>query len=186
MTKRYSCRTPNQKLQRTILTAHPNLASPESATPSIYRCVRRYMSLKLIIMKFKASLSPGIACAVVVCICFLYAYSRAELPAWWRNHGGGIPYVLFWVMLCLTAFPRRSTLPFICIACVLITCALEIGQIWDGPSWLYHFRRTKLGAALLGYGFDLNDFPPYFIGGFCGYLIGLAMLPGKLDSKSAT
>lgn len=137
-------------------------------------------------MKFRASLIPGIACAVVVCICFLYSYTRAELPDWWRNHGGGIPYVLFCVMLCLTVRPRRGSLVFICIACVVITCALEIAQIWDGPSWLYHFRRTNLGAALLGHGFDLNDFPPYFIGGFCGYLIGLTLLSVKVGSKDAT
>ena len=85
-------------------------------------------------------------------------------------NGGGIPYVLFWILLChifLTA--RRFILP-ICIGVVVFTCLLEVGQLWN-PEPIATFRKTKFGAALLGTTFVWQDFPPYFIAGALGYFL---------------
>ncbi len=125
----------------------------------------------------KSSLKLGMACIVSVGLCFLYAFSRDQLPSWWRNHGGGVPYVTFWILLWLTAFPKRSAVVYVCVICVLATCALELFQLYSGPQWLNDFRRTRFGAAWIGYGYDSNDIPAYFLGGAFGWLVGIALLP---------
>ena len=100
-------------------------------------------------------------------------------------NGGGVPYVLFFILLThifLTA--RRFALP-ICIGVVAFTCLLEIGQLWN-PEPIATFRRTKFGAALLGSTFVWQDFPPYFIGGAVGYVILWLMTIGRkpVDDES--
>ena len=130
-------------------------------------------------MQQNAFLRPGIACLLSVGLCFLYAAYRSELPSWWRNHGGGFPYVLFWVLLWLTLIPRRKAILGVCVGCVLITCGLEFFQLYRGPQWLIEFRATRFGAAWLGAGFDWNDIPPYFLGGIAGGLLGVLLLPKK-------
>lgn len=130
-----------------------------------------------------ASVRLGIACLVSVGLCLLYAATRSQLPPWWRDHGGGVPYVLFWILLWLTLIRRRSALLPVCIACVLLTCGLEFFQLWTGPTWLEDFRRTRFGAAWSGYGFDFSDLPPYFLGGIAGWVCGRTLLP---ESASVT
>ena len=130
-------------------------------------------------MNQRQSITVGLTCLASVGLCLLYAATRGQMPSWWRDHGGGVPYVLFWFLLWLTVFPRRSSVKWVSIACVIATCALEVFQLWDGPAWLYNFRRTQFGAALLGYGFDANDLPPYFIGGLVGWVVGRIILRDK-------
>ena len=115
------------------------------------------------------------AVAVVICVasamaCLVYDHLRSGLPDWWRGHGGGVPYVVFWIAFCFVIFPfRRSVLP-IAVFVTTFTCILEFMQLWK-PPWLMELRATRLGAALLGSGFTWHDFPPYFIGGVIGYLM---------------
>ena len=115
-------------------------------------------------------LVAALICGATVVACLAYAYFRDQLPTWWRGYGGGIPYVFFWVAFWFVIFPfRRCILP-ICIFATFFTCLLEFLQLWK-PEWLVRIRSTRLGAALLGSGFDWNDFLPYFIGGAIGYLV---------------
>ena len=81
-----------------------------------------------------------------------------------------MPYVLFWTLLWFIAFPNRKSILPICFSCVLFTCLLEFGQLWN-PEPLASFRATKFGAALLGSGFVWADMPPYFLGGILGYIV---------------
>ena len=111
-----------------------------------------------------------------IVLCFMYAAARVQLPNWWRQHGGGIPYVFFWIMLWMNFIPRRDCVLIICVACVVLTCCLEVMQLYEGPNWLYEFRRTTLGAGWLGSGFDVWDIPPYFIGGALGWYTGNVLL----------
>jgi len=109
-------------------------------------------------------------CLASVGICLAYSHWRSELPSWWKQNGGGIPYVVFWVLFWFMLFPyRRCVLP-ICVFATSFTCLLEFFQLWQ-PAWLMQVRATKFGAALLGSGFTWDDFPPYFLGGFFGYVI---------------
>ncbi|QEG21870.1 ribosomal maturation YjgA family protein [Mariniblastus fucicola] len=123
---------------------------------------------------------PALLCAVSVAACFLYAATRSNLPQWWSSHGGGIPYVLFFIFLAYTIFPNPKWIVRICAIVVLATCGLEVLQLWN-PEPLAAFRRTKFGAALLGSTFVWGDFPPYFIGGAIGY--GVLKLALALDRR---
>ena len=113
--------------------------------------------------------------AVVLCVasagaCFAYAYWRQNLTGWWRESGGGIPYVVFWIMFWFMLFPRPQWVLPISGFATGVTCALEFLQRWK-PAWLSEIRATTFGAALLGSGFSWQDFPPYFLGGLIGYLV---------------
>jgi len=129
---------------------------------------------------------PLIACLLSVLVCLLYAGVRPHLSGWWRDHGGGVPYVIFWILLWFTVIPNRRWVMKICVAVVLATCFLEIFQLYDGPIWLQDFRRTRLGAAWLGHGFDWHDFPPYMIGGVCGWGLGRVVLRRSTSSQTSS
>lgn len=122
------------------------------------------------------------ACLVSVGLCLAYAWVRIDLPPWWKGHGGGIPYVLFWITLGFVLFPfRRRILPIVLAAC-LMTCLLEFLQLWK-PDWLMQIRGTRFGAALLGSGFDWNDFPPYFMGAALGAIVLVALSTGFSETR---
>ena len=127
-----------------------------------------------------------VICAVSVVACLAYACFRDRLPDWWRGYGGGIPYVVFWITFCFIFFPYRRCILSICLSAVSLTSMLEVLQLWK-PDWLLRFRSTRFGAALLGTGFDWNDFLPYFIGGLIGYLVltGVESLV-RLNRRSLT
>jgi hypothetical protein len=114
-----------------------------------------------------------VVCALLVLVCLAYDHWRAVLPPWWRDHGGGIPYVLFWITAWFVLIPRRGAVLPICVGVTVATCLLEVLQLWQ-PGWLMEFRGTRFGAAWLGSGFTLADIPPYLIGGVLGY--GLLVL----------
>ena len=115
-----------------------------------------------------------VLCLFAVAVCLTYGILRNSFSGWWRQNGGGVPYVLFFITLAFTIFPtRRSILP-ICLGTTLITSALELLQLWK-PEWLVEIRRTTAGAALLGSDFSWMDIPPYFIGGLLGWLLLTAL-----------
>lgn len=102
--------------------------------------------------------------------CLFYAAIRPTLPDWWRGHGGGIPYVMFWITAWFTLFPFKKHLLLFSAGCVFATVGLEFLQLWH-PAWLAGFRATKVGAAWLGSSFSWLDIPPYFIGGGLAYIL---------------
>ena len=118
----------------------------------------------------KQRLLPIFFCLVSIGLCLLYARFRENLSPWWNQHGGGIPYVMFWISTAFVLAPKRKYIFAICIGCVLFTCLLEFAQLWNPPT-LENFRRTRFGAALLGTSFNWNDFSAYFIGGLIGYIV---------------
>ena len=93
---------------------------------------------------------------------------------WVRDHGSGILYVMFFVLLVLTVRPDLSPGRVSVVVCVL-TCLVEVSQLIDAE-WLNDIRRTWLGATLLGVGFKWWDLPHYAIGAIAGW--GLARLLG--------
>ena len=111
-----------------------------------------------------------VLCLTSVLLCFLYNFLRPGLPTWWKQFGGGIPYVLFWILLWFVAFPNRKSILPICIGVFLFTCLLEFLQLWN-PGPLAVFRQTKLGVAWLGNQFSWGDIPPYLTGGLIGFLL---------------
>ena len=120
---------------------------------------------------------------LAVCLCLGYGWFRAELPAWWKSNGGGVPYVLFFVTFFFVLLPERRSITLVTCLAVAWACAAEFFQLYKGE-WLVQFRSTQVGAALLGSSFTWSDFPPYFIGGGLGYLF-LLLLFWLVDRKHA-
>ncbi|MEZ4387181.1 MAG: DUF2809 domain-containing protein [Candidatus Krumholzibacteriia bacterium] len=118
--------------------------------------------------------AAALTCAAAVVACLAYDRWRADLPDWWRSHGGGIPYVVFWITLWFAILPVRRWAPVICLAVTMLTCGLEFAQLWR-PAALVRFRETRFGAAWLGGSFTWHDLPPYIIGGLVGYAVLLAV-----------
>jgi hypothetical protein len=113
---------------------------------------------------------PIVLCLVSVLFCFLFDFLRPNLSPWWKQAGGGVPYVLFWILLWFVALPNRKSILPICIGVTLFTCLLEFLQLLN-PGPLAAFRQTKLGAAWLGSQFSWADLPPYFIGAGVGFIL---------------
>ena len=81
---------------------------------------------------------------------------------WVNNSLGGVLYVVFWVLVVFAVMPKIN--PFKIAASVLIvTCGLEILQLWH-PLFLEQIRKYFLGRALLGTTFVWLDIFHYFIG----------------------
>lgn len=119
-------------------------------------------------------LKAGLACLASVAACFAYNHFRSQLPGWWRENGGGVPYVVFWITFVFFLLPKRRYILPISVGATIATCLLEVLQLWK-PPWLTEIRSTTLGAALLGSTFVWSDIPPYLIGGVVGYGVIVAL-----------
>ena len=76
--------------------------------------------------------------------------------------------MLMGIMLSYVVFPKPKWIVAICVGVVVIASALEVLQLWQFEPFTT-LRSFKIGAALLGTVFRLDDFPPYIIGGVIGY-----------------
>ena len=70
----------------------------------------------------------SIYCVVTVVLCLIYAETRTELPDWWKGHGGGIPYVMFWAAFLHFWTPSPNRILGLCVIATVGTCLLEILQ----------------------------------------------------------
>ena len=102
------------------------------------------------------------------------SYYEGPERLWVRDHGSGILYVMFFILLVLTVRPDSSPGRVSVVVCVL-TCLVEVSQLIDAV-WLNDIRKTWLGASLLGVAFKWWDLPHYVIGAIAGW--GLARLLG--------
>ena len=86
-----------------------------------------------------------------------------------NNSLAGIAYVIFWCLLYKLIFPHVKAYKIVLII-TLITCLLEFAQLWH-PPFLNFLRSFSLGKIVLGTTFNWTDFPYYFLGGFCAWLL---------------
>ena len=94
---------------------------------------------------------------------------------WVHDHAGGVVYEVFWILLVLLVRPRLS--PWrVAGAVLLVTCALELLQLWNPPA-LAAVRASFLGHALIGSSFSWWDFPHYLLGSLLGGALGVALRP---------
>ncbi|MDA0711561.1 MAG: DUF2809 domain-containing protein [bacterium] len=82
--------------------------------------------------------------------------------SWVNNHLGGVIYEVFWCGLLAVLSPKLST-PKIVLTVFLITCFLEVMQVW-APPFLMAIRSTYPGHLVLGSSFDPFDFIDYALG----------------------
>ena len=92
-------------------------------------------------------------------------------PGAWElsSSAGGLLYVLFWMLIVCVVAPTLSSRSA-ATGVFLVTCALEILQLWH-PALLQRIRSTFVGQAILGDTFDWSDFPYYAAGALTGYLL---------------
>lgn len=113
----------------------------------------------------------AVALAVVIPLGLVTKFVLPDvLPAvagrWCLLYGAAVLYEVFWVLVVRWLAPGWSAMR--CGAVVfVITCALEFLQLVR-VDWLDALRRTFIGAALLGNGFDWWDFPHYVLGSAAG------------------
>ena len=88
--------------------------------------------------------------------------------AWVSDHLGGVLYEVFWCLGVFLILPRSKSLT-VASSVLLVTCALEVLQLWH-PPFLELVRRSFIGATLLGTSFDWLDFPHYVVGCAIGWL----------------
>jgi hypothetical protein len=98
--------------------------------------------------------------------------------AWVFGHAGGFVYVVFWTLLVLAVRPELSETR-VAAWVLVVTCALELLQLWH-PPFLEAARRTFLGQALLGSTFSWSDFPFYVAGAVVAVLVARG-LAGRVD-----
>ena len=98
---------------------------------------------------------------------------RGPGAEWVRSSSGGILYVMFWMFLVMTIWPRLS--PWrVALAVLLVTSVLEVLQLWH-PPLLTAVRNTFVGHALLGSTFSWWDFPHYLLGCVLGVALAGAI-----------
>ena len=101
-----------------------------------------------------------------------FLFKRYSGPGhdWFNNYGAGVMYEIFWCLLIFFFRPRKEAAAKIAVAVFLITCLLEILQLWQ-PAFLQRLRSTFLGSALLGTTFVWWDFPHYLLGCLIAFLL---------------
>ena len=108
--------------------------------------------------------------AVALALVTAAGLAMKRLPAaagtWPGDHGAGVAYVVFWILLLLLLRPTLAIAP-LTAGVLLVTCGLEVLQLWHPPA-LETLRASFLGHALIGSSFSLWDFPHYVAGGLLG------------------
>ncbi|MEL4893859.1 ribosomal maturation YjgA family protein [Crocosphaera sp. Alani8] len=88
---------------------------------------------------------------------------------WLNDYGAAIWYEVFWCLLAFYFFSNKKAVKFIPIYVFIVTCLLEILQLWN-PFILTLIRSHIVGKLLLGTTFSWWDFPHYIIGCLLGWL----------------
>jgi Protein of unknown function (DUF2809) len=81
---------------------------------------------------------------------------------------GSIAYQVLLMFVVAFFFPRMNLVK-IAIGVFIVSSAIELLQLWQ-PPFLQAIRATWVGRVLLGNTFLLEDFPPYAIGCFFGWI----------------
>jgi hypothetical protein len=101
--------------------------------------------------------------------------------SWLNDSFGGIPYVVFWVLLGALIWPRLAPAR-VAGGVFVATVLLEFLQLWQ-PEWLQAIRATLLGRLVLGNTFTWGDFGYYAIGAWLAWL-GLRWLRAQSKMRS--
>ena len=88
---------------------------------------------------------------------------------WINDYSGDILYEIFWCLFLFWFFPRKAAISKIAFGVFIVTCAIEICQLWFYfvPSPI---RSSLIWKLLLGSTFVWWDFPHYALGSFLGWL----------------
>ena len=110
-----------------------------------------------------------IALVFITPLGFYSKFYTGPASGWVNNSLGGVLYVIFW-SLVFSLLLMRSRPWKIAASVFLVTCALEVLQLWH-PPFLETIRSTFIGATLLGNSFSWLDLVHYLAGAALGFLI---------------
>ena len=79
-------------------------------------------------------------------------------------------YEIFWCLVVFFFWPRKKNAAPIALRVFLVTCGLEVLQLWRPPV-LQQIRSTFLGMAIIGTDFVWRQFPYYIAGSFIGWML---------------
>lgn len=88
---------------------------------------------------------------------------------WINNKLGGVFYEIFWCLLFFIILPNIKPIK-IALWVYIITCILEFIQLFSN-SFFEIIRTNYIGQTIVGNSFSWSDFPYYFVGSCCGFLI---------------
>lgn len=108
-------------------------------------------------------------------------FYRGRFELWFHNYAGGIVYEVFWIVLFGALLPRARAWR-IAISVLVVTCALEVSQLWH-PRLLEAIRSNFCGRALIGNGFDPWDFFYYVMGSGIGWAVCAAASPCRTPHR---
>ncbi|MBH8576532.1 DUF2809 domain-containing protein [Nostocaceae cyanobacterium CENA369] len=106
---------------------------------------------------------------IVVVMGFSFKYYTGPAHQWFNNYGAAVFYEIFWCLFAFWFFRSRTAVKQIPIWVLLVTCILEVLQLWH-PPLLEEIRATLIGKWLLGSTFSWWDFPHYVFGCILGWL----------------
>ena len=110
-----------------------------------------------------------ISLLIVTPMGFLFKLYCGPAQGWFRNYGAGVLYEIFWCLLFFYFWPRKEMITRIAVGVLLVTCFLEILQLWH-PWFLEQIHSSFFGSALIGSTFVWWDFPHYALGCYIGWL----------------
>ena len=99
---------------------------------------------------------------------------------WVNDYAGGLLYEIFWCLFVAFIWPRLFPL-LISLSVFLITCMLEVLQLWH-PPFMEFIRSYWIGRTLIGTSFSWLDFPHYMAGSVLGWLI-IRFIRNRTDSE---
>ncbi|MCU0532875.1 MAG: DUF2809 domain-containing protein [Hydrococcus sp. Prado102] len=110
-----------------------------------------------------------ISLVLVTLLGLAFKFYRGFGQEWLNNNGAAIWYEVFWCLFFFWFFPTKKAMILIPIWVFVVTCILEILQLWRSPI-LQMIRTTLIGRLLLGTTFSWLDFPHYAVGSLIGWL----------------
>lgn len=114
-------------------------------------------------MVVKQRLLIIISIIIVVPLGLYSKYYQGLGSEWVNNYGAAIWYEVFWCLFAFYFFYQEKFISLIPIYVFILTCFIEILQLWNLPL-LALIRSHVLGKLLLGKTFSWWDFPHYVLG----------------------
>ena len=105
----------------------------------------------------------------VTSVGFGFKFYNGPGQYWFNNYGAGLLYEIFWILIVFLILPKEKLILKIPVWVFVITCTLEILQLWN-PFILQAIRSFFIGRALIGTTVAWWDFAHYAIGCFIGCL----------------